>query len=261
VKLSRGGDERGAGSILVICAASVVLTVLVAVITLAAGYHARHQAAAAADLAALAAAGQVPSGTSAACVLARTVAEANGGELRSCDIEGGHVIVAVSARITGLAAWLPDPIRRARAGGRLDPAVAGGVVSAAGFTLPVSGAYRITARFGDAGPQWASGRHTGLDFAAELGSPVHAAAGGEVVTAGPAGKYGNLVAIDHGKAVTYYAHLSAVGVAIGDVVTAGHQVGAVGSTGNATGPHLHFEVRVHGVPRDPSTFFTGWRSP
>lgn len=254
----RGDAERGAGSILVLCAVAVVLTVLLPVITLAAGYDARHRAAAAADLAALAAAGQVRSGAPAACTRAQTVAEANGAVLRSCDIEGRQVVVAVAAKITGPAAWLPEPVRRARAGPTsVGHVITGDVDHAAGLHVPVDGAYRITARFGDTGPHWSAGRHTGLDFAADSGTPVLAAADGRVVAAGHAGRYGNLVTIDHGGVVTYYAHLSVVGVAAGEIVLAGQRVGAVGSTGNATGPHLHFEVRVDGVARDPAVYLSG----
>jgi secretion/DNA translocation related TadE-like protein len=248
-------SERGAGSILVLCAVAVVLTVSFAVITLAGGYDARHRAATAADLAALAAAGRARSGAPSACAFARTVAEANGGVLKSCELVGWQVVVSVAAQTTGPSAWLPDPVRRARAGPAPGARVmAGGLDPAAGLRAPVGGDYRITARFGDAGPRWASGRHGGLDFAAEPGSPVLAAAGGRVVTVGPAGRYGNLVAIDHGGMVTYYAHLSAATVAVGDVVVAGQLVGTVGSTGNATGPHLHLEVRIDGVAQDPAAF-------
>jgi secretion/DNA translocation related TadE-like protein len=238
--------ERGAGSLLILCVVAVVLTVMSAVATLTAGYHARHRAAAAADLAALAAAGEIRAGAPAACAFARTVAQANAGVLRSCDIDGWQVVVAVAAPIKGPAGWLPDPVRRARAGP---------LSGAGGLALPVAGHYRATARFGDVGPYWASGRHSGLDFAAEPGTEVLAAADGRVLAAGPAGRYGNLVVIDHGEMVTYYAHLSAVDVTPGQIVGTGHRVGAVGSTGNATGPHLHFEVRVDGVARDPAAFF------
>ena len=237
----RAGADRGAGSILVLSAVAVVLTAALAVLTLAAGYDARHRAAAAADLAALAGAGQVRLGVEPACSLARTVAAANGGVIKSCAVEGEQVVVSVAAAIFGPTRWLPDPVLRARAG-------------VARLTLPIGGPYRITARFADAGPQWASGRHGGLDFAAEPGVPVLAAADGRVTAAGPAGRYGNLVVTDHGGVVTYYAHLSTVTVVAGDIVEAGSQVGAVGSTGNATGPHLHFEVRVGGVARDPAAF-------
>jgi murein DD-endopeptidase MepM/ murein hydrolase activator NlpD len=70
--------------------------------------------------------------------------------------------------------------------------------------------------------------------------------------AGTDGRYGNLVTVDHGGVVTYYAHLSRITVRAGDVVRQGQQLGTVGSTGNATGPHLHFEVRIGGVARDPA---------
>jgi murein DD-endopeptidase MepM/ murein hydrolase activator NlpD len=179
------------------------------------------------------------------------VSRANGATLQECNIDGGEVEVAASARITGPLRWLTDPVRRARAG--VPPQVHVGVVAGGDWLLPVAGPYRLTARFGETGTRWVSGRHTGLDFAAPAGTPVVAAAGGRVVQAGRAGPYGNLVVIDHGGVTTYYAHLSSVHVAVDDDVGAGHQVGAVGATGNATGPHLHFEVRVSGVPRDPAS--------
>jgi murein DD-endopeptidase MepM/ murein hydrolase activator NlpD len=164
------------------------------------------------------------------------------------------VVVSVAATIVGPTPWLSDPVRRARAGPTAAGLVGGGRAAADRLALPIADSYRITARFADSGPHWASGRHSGLDFATELGVPVFAAARGRVTAAGPAGRYGNLVVIDHGGVVTYYAHLSAVTVAVGDVVETGRQVGSVGSSGNATGPHLHFEVRVGGVARDPAAF-------
>src|SRR4030095_3067685 len=132
--------------------------------------------------------------------------------------------------------------------------VGGGQAAADRLALPIADSYRITARFADSGPHWAAGRHRGLGVPPERGGRVFAAARGRVPAAGPAGRYGNLVVIDHGGVVTYYAHLSAVTVAVGDVVETGRRGGAVGSSGNATGPHLHFEVRVGGVARDPAAF-------
>jgi secretion/DNA translocation related TadE-like protein len=247
--------DRGAGSVLMLCAGAVVLTVALAVLTLATAAAARHRAATAADLAALAGAGQARLGAVHACAMAAAVAEENGGVLTSCELTGQDVVVTVAAAIAGPAGWLPDPVRRARAG----PSNAGlatvrGPGAEIGLAIPISGNYRITARFGDAGSHWATGRHSGLDFAAVVGTPVLAAAPGRVVAAGPAGRYGNLVIIDHGGVVTYYAHLSTVTVAVGDVLAAGQHVGAVGSSGNTTGPHLHFEVRVGGVSRDPAAY-------
>jgi murein DD-endopeptidase MepM/ murein hydrolase activator NlpD len=97
-----------------------------------------------------------------------------------------------------------------------------------------------------------AGFHPGIDLAAESGTPIHAAAAGVVVTAGDCGGYGNCVVIDHGDSLaTVYAHQSEVLVQVGQHVDAGEIVGLVGSTGLATGPHLHFEVRLRGLPIDP----------
>lgn len=95
--------------------------------------------------------------------------------------------------------------------------------------------------------------HTGTDFGAAPGTPVMAAAGGTVTRAEWAGGYGNLVELDHNGFVTRYAHLSRIDVSRGQIVAPGQVVGAVGSTGDSTGPHLHFEVRVKGKPVDPMT--------
>jgi len=98
----------------------------------------------------------------------------------------------------------------------------------------------------------AIGFHPGLDFGAESRTPIHAAAAGMVVVAGDCGGYGNCVVIDHGTSLaTLYGHQSQVLVKVGDVVTPGQVIGLVGSTGISTGPHLHFEVRLHGAPIDP----------
>jgi murein DD-endopeptidase MepM/ murein hydrolase activator NlpD len=94
--------------------------------------------------------------------------------------------------------------------------------------------------------------HTGVDFGAAAGTPIRAAADGVVVWAGPRGGYGLTVIIDHGDSLaTLYAHQEAVAVAEGRRVRRGEVVGYVGATGYATGPHLHFEVRVRGNPVDP----------
>ncbi|CAB4951464.1 unannotated protein [freshwater metagenome] len=97
--------------------------------------------------------------------------------------------------------------------------------------------------------------HSGIDFASGMGAPVRAAASGVVVSASYQTGYGNAVLINHGGGVaTLYAHLSAFNVQVGQTVTASMRIASVGSTGYATGPHLHFEVRVNGVPVDP----LGW---
>jgi peptidoglycan hydrolase-like protein with peptidoglycan-binding domain len=98
--------------------------------------------------------------------------------------------------------------------------------------------------------------HSGLDFPAPLGTPIEAAASGRVTFAGwyRAGGYGYLVTVAHGRGVrTLYAHLSSVGVRVGQRVGAGAELGRVGATGDASGPHLHFEVRVRGAAIDPLT--------
>jgi murein DD-endopeptidase MepM/ murein hydrolase activator NlpD len=97
--------------------------------------------------------------------------------------------------------------------------------------------------------------HTGLDFGAGMGDPIRAAGTGVVVWAGPRGGYGNLVAIDHGNGLaTLYAHQSRIEVTIGQRVTTGQVIGAVGSTGLSSGPHLHFETREMGTPVDPKLY-------
>jgi murein DD-endopeptidase MepM/ murein hydrolase activator NlpD len=100
--------------------------------------------------------------------------------------------------------------------------------------------------------------HTGLDFPAEIGTPIMAAAGGMVVNVEVHPGYGNLVEIEHGNGlITRYAHTSKVLVKQGDLVKRGQQVALVGNSGRSTGPHLHFEVLVDGVPQNPARFLAG----
>jgi murein DD-endopeptidase MepM/ murein hydrolase activator NlpD len=100
--------------------------------------------------------------------------------------------------------------------------------------------------------------HEGIDFIAETGTPIHAAAAGVVVTAEFHPAYGNMVEIDHGgDLVTRYAHCSKVLVKPGQVVKRGDKIAEVGSTGRSTGPHLHFEVRLKGVAQNPARFLLG----
>jgi hypothetical protein len=121
------------------------------------------------------------------------------------------------------------------------------------FAIPMAaGSYHLSAGFGDGGTLWSSGAHTGQDFAAPTGTPVYAAGSGTVTIEHP-GWAGNLVRIDHGGGVeTLYGHLSRVDVTDGQVLEPGDPVGLVGALGNATGPHLHFEVRLDGVSVDPA---------
>ncbi len=97
--------------------------------------------------------------------------------------------------------------------------------------------------------------HEGMDFMAEVGTPARAAAGGVVAYSDFHPQYGNMIEIDHGNGlITRYAHLSRRQVKVGDVVLSGGNLGQVGSTGRATGPHLHFEVRQSGAPLNPVRF-------
>jgi murein DD-endopeptidase MepM/ murein hydrolase activator NlpD len=97
--------------------------------------------------------------------------------------------------------------------------------------------------------------HEGVDFAAESGTPINAAASGKVIYAETHPAYGKTVDIDHGNGlVTRYAHSSELLVTDGDLVVRGQRIARVGSTGRSTGPHLHFEVRLNGVPQNPGRF-------
>jgi murein DD-endopeptidase MepM/ murein hydrolase activator NlpD len=97
--------------------------------------------------------------------------------------------------------------------------------------------------------------HEGMDIATGLGTPVRAPADGTVVFAGVEGGYGHVLVLDHGYGLkTRYGHLSRIDVKIGDKVHRGDLVAAVGNTGRSTGPHLHYEVRVNGVPDNPRKF-------
>ena len=120
------------------------------------------------------------------------------------------------------------------------------------LVMPVSG--RASSGYGERFDpiQHKEIKHPGFDLAAPTGTTVDAAAAGTVTHAGPAGTYGNLIVIKHANGVeTRYAHLSATSVKAGDQVQAGQPIGAVGTTGYSTGPHLHFEVRKDGQTVDP----------
>ena len=117
---------------------------------------------------------------------------------------------------------------------------------------PVSGI--ITSRFGNRESIRSYG-HTGLDIAAPAGTPIKAAADGKVIFSGYSGGYGYVVKLDNGNGVeTYYGHCSSLYVSTGEKVEAGDVIAAVGSTGNSTGNHLHFEVRVNGTEVNPQNY-------
>ncbi len=105
-----------------------------------------------------------------------------------------------------------------------------------------------------------SALHTGLDFQAQPGTAILAAAGGVVVTVEHHPAYGNMIEVDHGNdLITRYAHASKSWVLKGDLVKRGQKIAEVGTTGRSTGPHLHFEVLVQGVPQDPQKFLAAGR--
>ena len=116
--------------------------------------------------------------------------------------------------------------------------------------------YKNTAFFGDRGRHWTT-RHTGLDFKAPHGTPVYAVHDGTVVKLAWHKAYGRMVILEVAPGVTvWYCHLSAVTVALGPVKV-GQQLGRIGSSGNAFGPHLHLEVRVDDRPTDPKPYLFG----
>lgn len=117
---------------------------------------------------------------------------------------------------------------------------------------PVSGT--ISSRFG-ARSRVRSSAHTGLDIATSTGTPVVAAASGTVTFSGWKGSYGYLMVITHSNGVqTYYGHCSKLYYSAGQTVSKGQKIAAVGNTGNSTGPHLHFEIRVNGVAYNPQNY-------
>ncbi|ATZ24006.1 M23 family metallopeptidase [Streptomyces lavendulae] len=112
------------------------------------------------------------------------------------------------------------------------------------FVAPVDGSY-VSTQYGAGGGMWSSGSHTGIDFHADEGTTVHAVGAGTIVEAGWGGAYGNNIVIKHNDGTyTQYGHLLSLSVSVGETVTPGQQIGLSGSTGNSSGPHLHFEART-----------------
>ncbi|MCL2526236.1 MAG: peptidoglycan DD-metalloendopeptidase family protein [Coriobacteriia bacterium] len=170
---------------------------------------------------------------------------------------------ANAARLRALAdeedAMAAQIARQLAAGGGLGGSTGAGVFQGR-MTWPVPGFTRVTSGFGmRTHPIFGGQRmHTGVDIAGAgiNGAAVVAAGNGRVISVGWRGGYGNTIIIDHGDGVTtLYAHLQGnMQVSVGQTVTAGQRIASVGSTGNSTGPHLHWEVRVNGQPRNPMTF-------
>ncbi len=149
-------------------------------------------------------------------------------------------VAAVIAQST--ASNLPD-------GGGATPSAG---AHSTGLTWPLQGT--VTSEYG---PRW-GGFHPGIDIADPTGTPIHAASAGQIIYAGWESGYGNFVLIDHGGGVvTGYAHQSRIAVTQGQGVGQGQVIGFVGSTGDSTGPHLHFEVRVNGSTENPRDYVTG----
>jgi murein DD-endopeptidase MepM/ murein hydrolase activator NlpD len=97
--------------------------------------------------------------------------------------------------------------------------------------------------------------HPGIDIGVPIGTPIHAAKAGVVIYASWMSGYGNFVIIDHGGGFsTAYGHQSRLAVTVGEQVSQGQVIGFSGDTGNSTGPHLHFETRVNGIPENPMNF-------
>jgi murein DD-endopeptidase MepM/ murein hydrolase activator NlpD len=125
------------------------------------------------------------------------------------------------------------------------------------YRKPVIGEVEFTSGFGVRTDPFLGrpAMHTGLDFRASMGDPIRATANGKVVSSGWAGGYGRMVEIDHGNGLsTRYGHMSEIHVKIGDQIKIGQVIGAVGSTGRSTGPHLHYETRIDGEAVDPQKF-------
>ncbi len=127
------------------------------------------------------------------------------------------------------------------------------------FTWPTPSCYYITSHFSPRRKNPVTGiykRHTGTDIGAAYGASIVAANSGTVTLAGWNSGYGNCVIIDHGGGrATLYAHMSSYSVSSGQSVQKGQQIGRVGSTGNSTGPHLHFEILINGAAVDPMQYF------
>jgi murein DD-endopeptidase MepM/ murein hydrolase activator NlpD len=150
-----------------------------------------------------------------------------------------HEVEALAAQSAALAAQIRQAQEQAGSTGTGQP-------SAAGLVWPCDGV--VVSGFG---MRW--GRmHEGIDIGCAYGAPNRAAAAGTVIYSGWLGGYGNLVVVDHGNGLsTAYAHASMLLVSVGQRVSQGETVSLVGSTGNSSGPHLHFEVRVNGQAVDP----------
>ena len=208
---------------------------------------------------------------------ARTQLEAKGSELASVQAEAERVLEELNQSVESVQAesdriakekaqasaeidqWWKDYYAQQAAqnngssGGSSGSSGSGGYVSTGNFTWPVPGFTNISCGY--------SSGHKAIDISGGgrtiYGTPIVAADSGKVVTATYHYSYGNYVMIDHGGGYsTLYAHASSLAVSAGQTVTKGQTIAYVGSTGNSTGPHLHFEVRVNGNRQNPFNWFS-----
>jgi murein DD-endopeptidase MepM/ murein hydrolase activator NlpD len=203
--------------------------------------------------------GQQLSGITTARIQARQLATRDSSRVQLADTTKKQSAAAqlAKARAAKLTATQALTAKRASAlaaaKAKADLAAKTARESATRCQIMVTG-YHITATFGQGGSRWAH-NHTGLDFAAPIGTRIGAVMKGVVIFADWAGPYGRQVQVRHEDGtVTWYNHMSKFSVSVGETVYAGDQVGAVGMTGNTTGPHLHFEVHPNGgeaVDPDP----------
>jgi murein DD-endopeptidase MepM/ murein hydrolase activator NlpD len=174
------------------------------------------------------------------------------GQLRNrVDVLQGDV-AAIQAKIRAAqerAAAAPSP-----SSGGAAPQAAGPIRGGGTFIWPINGT--LTSPFCERRSYEAC--HPGMDIAAPTGTPIRAAASGNVIIAGVVSGYGNYTCIQHtGSLSSCYGHQSSIGVSVGQHVSQGQVIGAVGSTGHSTGPHLHFEARINGSVVDPMNYLGG----
>lgn len=189
---------------------------------------------------------------------------------RDAGMNPESMIAQVRRGYSGMGGPL-EPIQFSTRGGTIDPDAlrANGILTAmdrinlyriaaekAPFSIPVLANFRYTSGFG---PRW--GRmHKGTDFAGPIGTPIYSTADGVVTHAGWASGYGRLIKIRHEFGIeTRYAHLNSMDVTVGQRVSRGERIAAMGNSGRSTGPHLHYEVRVNGDPVNPMTYIRAGR--